>query len=80
MSKRLAILGAAAALAAIDLAQKASEPVYGHPRSTGYEVLAAAIAALLVALVPRVPSRALACACAVAVFALRNPHVLREPA
>ena len=121
------LIGAAVLLAAVDLAQKASAPVYGHPRSAGYAVLAATLCALVVLYVPRVPSRALAVAggiaaagafgnfvsalawrggvpnpivlgqiafnvadlCAVAgaaalvvgaaVFALRNPALLRQP-
>jgi len=57
---------AALVLAAADLAQKASAPVYGHPRSAGYVVLAAVLCVLLVLFVPRVPSRALALAGGVA--------------
>jgi lipoprotein signal peptidase len=56
----------AAALLVPDLAQKALSPVYGHPRSTAYALLAAALLALVVALVPRVPSRAVAVAGGVA--------------
>jgi lipoprotein signal peptidase len=58
---------AAAALAAVDLAQKATEPVYGHQRSLAYAVLAALIAVGVVALVPRIPSKLLAAAGAFAV-------------
>ena len=58
--RRTLLLAVAAVLAAVDLAQAASEPVYGHPRSAGYVVLAALLAAALVALVPRVPSTAFA--------------------
>lgn len=50
----------AAPLALVDLAQKASEPVYGHPRSVGYVVLALALCAAIFVVVPRVPSRVLA--------------------
>jgi lipoprotein signal peptidase len=49
-------------LSAVDLAQKASAPVYGHPRGVAYVVVAAALAAFLVVFVPRVPSRPLAVA------------------
>jgi lipoprotein signal peptidase len=125
--RRRVLVGAALLLAAVDLGQKASAPVYGHPRGAGYAVLAAAFCILLVVFVPRVPSRALAVAggiaaagalgnlvsalawrggvpnpivlgdvafniadlCAVggsialvvgaAVFALRNPALLRQP-
>jgi lipoprotein signal peptidase len=54
--RRLLLVTVAAVLAAADLVQAASEPVYGHPRSVAYVVLAAALVAALVALVPRVPS------------------------
>ncbi len=53
-------------LAAVDLTQKASAPVYGHPRGAGYVVLAALLTGLLVHVVPRVPSRLLAVAGGVA--------------
>ena len=56
----------ALALTAVDLAQKAGEPVYGHPRSAGYVLLAAVLAVLVVVFVPRVPSRALSVAGGVA--------------
>lgn len=49
-------------LTAVDLAQKASAPVYGHPRGVGYVVVAALLTAFLVFFVPRVPSRPLAVA------------------
>ncbi len=49
-------------LTAVDLGQKASAPVYGHPRGPGYVVVAAGLTLLLVLFVPRVPSRALAVA------------------
>jgi lipoprotein signal peptidase len=60
------LLATALALTAVDLAQKAREPVYGHPRGAGYVVLAGAIAAFLIAFVPRIPSRALSIAGGVA--------------
>lgn len=50
----------AAPLALVDLAQKVSEPVYGHPRSVGYVVLALALCVAIFSVVPRVPSRLLA--------------------
>jgi lipoprotein signal peptidase len=53
-------------LTAVDLGQKASAPVYGHPRGVTYVVFAAALTLLLVLFVPRVPSRALAVAGGVA--------------
>jgi lipoprotein signal peptidase len=49
-------------LTAVDLGQKASAPVYGHPRGVAYAVFAGVLTALLVLFVPRVPSRALAVA------------------
>jgi hypothetical protein len=58
--RRLLLVAVAAVLAAADLAQAASEPLYGHPRGAGYVVVAALLAAAIVALVPRVPSTALA--------------------
>ena len=67
MSDRQRLLIAVALLlTAADLGQKASAPVYGHPRGVGYVLVAAAITALLVLFVPRVPSRALAIAGGVA--------------
>jgi lipoprotein signal peptidase len=54
--RRLLLVAVAGVLTATDLAQAASEPVYGHPRSVAYVVLAAVLVAALVALVPRVPS------------------------
>ena len=67
MSDRQRLLIAVAlVLTAADLGQKASAPVYGHPRGVGYVLVAAAITALLVLFVPRVPSRALAVAGGVA--------------
>jgi lipoprotein signal peptidase len=59
-------VAAAVALAGADLVQKASEPVYGHPRGVAYVVVAAALAAGLVAFVPRVPSLPLSLAGGVA--------------
>jgi lipoprotein signal peptidase len=56
----------ALALTAVDLAQKASAPVYGHPRGVVYVIVAAALTVLLVLFVPRVPSRALSVAGGVA--------------
>ena len=60
------LVGAALLLAAVDLGQKASAPVYGHPRGPGYVVFAAVLTVLLVLYVPRVPSRPLAVAGGVA--------------
>jgi lipoprotein signal peptidase len=53
-------------LTAVDLGQKASAPVYGHPRGVVYVVVAAGLTVLLVLFVPRVPSRALSVAGGVA--------------
>jgi len=64
--RRLLLVGVAAALCGPDLVQKASSPVYGHPRSAAYVALAACSVALLVAAVPRVPSVGLAVAAGVA--------------
>lgn len=52
----------AAPLVLLDLLQKASEPVYGHPRSLGYVVVAGVLCAAIFVLVPRVASRGLAVA------------------
>jgi lipoprotein signal peptidase len=52
----------AAPLAAVDLAQKATEPVYGHPRGLGYALVALVACAAIFAFVPRVPSQVLAIA------------------
>jgi lipoprotein signal peptidase len=60
------LIAVAMLLTAVDLGQKASAPVYGHPRGVAYELVAAAITLLLVLIVPRVPSRALAVAGGVA--------------
>jgi len=56
------LIGVALLLTAVDLGQKASAPVYGHPRGAGYVVVAAGLTLFLVWFVPRVPSRALAVA------------------
>jgi lipoprotein signal peptidase len=58
-SRRLTLVAVTAALVAVDLAQKASAPVYGHHRSPAFVVLAALLTAGLIAFVPRVPSRVL---------------------
>jgi lipoprotein signal peptidase len=60
------LVAVALLLTAVDLGQKASAPVYGHPRGPGYVVLAAVLTVFLVWFVPRVPSRALAVAGGVA--------------
>ena len=60
------LLSVALVLAALDLLQKAAQPVYGHPRSPGYVALAAGLLIALVVFVPRVPSRAFAVAGGVA--------------
>ncbi|HEX4680893.1 MAG TPA: hypothetical protein VH210_16955 [Gaiellaceae bacterium] len=60
------LIAVALVLTAVDLGQKASAPVYGHPRGVGYVVVAAALTVLLVLFVPRVPSRPLAVAGGVA--------------
>jgi lipoprotein signal peptidase len=60
------LIAVALVLTAVDLGQKASAPVYGHPRGVLYVVVAAALTVLLVLFVPRVPSRALAIAGGVA--------------
>jgi lipoprotein signal peptidase len=60
------LIGVGLVLATADLVQKASAPVYGHPRGAGYAVVAATLTVLLVWFVPRVPSRALAVAGGVA--------------
>jgi lipoprotein signal peptidase len=64
--RRRLLIGVGLVLVAADLAQKASSPVYGHPRGAGYVVLSATLTVLLVRFVPRVPSRALAAAGGVA--------------
>ena len=60
------LIAVALLLTAVDLVQKASAPVYGHPRGLGYGLVAGALTVFLVLLVPRVPSRALAVAGGVA--------------
>jgi lipoprotein signal peptidase len=60
------LIAVALVLTAVDLGQKASAPVHGHPRGVAYVLLASAIAVLLLVFVPRVPSRALAIAGGVA--------------
>jgi lipoprotein signal peptidase len=60
------LIAVALLLTAVDLGQKASAPVYGHPRGLAYVLVASAITVLLVLFVPRVPSRALAVAGGVA--------------
>jgi lipoprotein signal peptidase len=71
--RRAVLLAVAAALTAIDLAEKASRPVYGHPRSALYVVAGTAAVLALVVLVPRVPSLALSvCAGVAAAGALGN--------
>jgi lipoprotein signal peptidase len=64
--RRRLLVGVALSLAVVDLAQKASAPVYGHPRELGYVLLSGTLTLLLVLFVPRVPSRALAFAGGVA--------------
>jgi lipoprotein signal peptidase len=56
------LIAVALLLTTVDLGQKASAPVYGHPRGVGYALVAAALTVFLVLFVPRVPSRALAVA------------------
>jgi len=60
------LLSVAAALTALDLLEKAAQPVYGHPRGAGYMTLAAGLLAAIVVFVPRVPSRGFAVAGGVA--------------
>lgn len=64
--RRRLLIATGLVLAAVDLTQKASAPVYGHPRGAGYVFLAAVLTGLLVLVVPRVPSRLLAVAGGVA--------------
>ena len=59
MQRRWFLIVVAAGLTAADLAEKATQPVYGHPRSTTFVVGAAVLTFAIVAFVPRVPSRAL---------------------
>jgi lipoprotein signal peptidase len=60
------LIAVALLLTAVDLGQKASAPVYGHPRGVFYVLFAAALTLLLVLFVPRVPSRTLSVAGGVA--------------
>jgi lipoprotein signal peptidase len=60
------LIAVALVLTAIDLGQKASAPVYGHPRGLSYVLVASGITVFLVLFVPRVPSRALSLAGGVA--------------
>ena len=64
--RTILLLAVATALAALDLLQKAAQPVYGHPRGAAYVALAAGLAVALVVFVPRVPSRPFAVAGGVA--------------
>ena len=66
VDRRRLLIAVAVLLTAVDLAQKATAPVYGHPRGAVYLLVATAITVLLVVFVPRVPSRALAVAGGVA--------------
>jgi lipoprotein signal peptidase len=71
--RRIVLLAVAAVLTAVDLTEKAAQPVYGHPRSAAYVVVGVAAVAALVLLVPRVPSLALSvCAGIAAAGALGN--------
>jgi lipoprotein signal peptidase len=67
LDRRRLLVAVALLLSAVDLGQKATAPVYGHPRSAGYVLVAGAITAFLVLFGPRVPSRGLAVAGGVAV-------------
>jgi lipoprotein signal peptidase len=68
MRLRFAVLALVAlALTAVDLAQKASAPVYGHPRGPLFVAGAAVLALAVAALVPRVPSTPLSVAGGVAI-------------
>ena len=63
MRRRVLLIALVAApLALVDLAQKATEPVYGHPRGLGYALVALVLCASIFAFVPRVPSHVLAIA------------------
>jgi lipoprotein signal peptidase len=61
-----ALAAVALGLTAIDLVQKASAPVYGHPRGLAFVAGAAALAVAIAVLVPRVPSLPLSVAGGVA--------------
>ncbi len=64
--RRFALLAVAAVLAAVDLAEKAGRPVYGHPRGPVYVVAGVAAVVALAVLVPRVPSLALSVSAGIA--------------
>ena len=66
MQRRRLLIVVAAALTAVDLAEKATQPVYGHPRSAVFVAGAVLLTLAIVAFVPRVPSRALSVAGGVA--------------
>ena len=66
LDRRRLLIAVASLLTAVDLGQKATAPVYGHPRGAVYLLVATAITVMLVLFVPRVPSRALAVAGGVA--------------
>ena len=66
VDRRRLLIAVASLLAAVDLGQKATAPVYGHPRGITYLLVATAITVALVLFVPRAPSRALAVAGGVA--------------
>jgi hypothetical protein len=68
LRRRVALIALVAApLVLVDLAQKATEPVYGHPRGFGYAAVALLLSAAIFAFVPRVPSRLLSIAGGLAV-------------
>ena len=60
--RRRLLVSVALVLTGLDLVQKASAPVYGHPRGVVYVFVAAALTGLPALFVPRVPSRPLAIA------------------
>jgi lipoprotein signal peptidase len=62
VQRRWLLIATALVLTTADLAEKATQSVYGHPRSAAYVALAGTLAVVLIALVPRVPSRALSVA------------------
>jgi lipoprotein signal peptidase len=66
VDRRRLLIAVASLLSAVDLGQKATAPVYGHPRGVAYLLVATAITVVLVLFVPRVPSRELAVAGGVA--------------
>jgi lipoprotein signal peptidase len=61
-----ALTAVALLLTAADLVQKASAPVYGHPRGLAFVLGAASLALAIAVLVPRVPSLPLSVAGGVA--------------